>query len=213
MSGLLTRIWIEVRWPVLWFCLGLASIMALLTRLLPKVLGNIHEMFSKMPMVKPLLTAMLGVDPGDKVSTELSQAFLWVHPTVLTLLWAHAVMYCTRVPAGEVDRGTADFLLCLPVTRAQIYLAETFGGIASGLLILMTGFVGHRRRPAAASRRRLWSARPPDAPASRAAQLSRHHQPGVSRRSAPHRRHWAAKRCPGGARSRARSAGGCARSA
>jgi len=144
MSGLLTRIWIEVRWPILWFCLGLASIMALLTRLLPKVLGNIHEMFSKMPMVKPLLTAMLGVDPGDKVSTELSQAFLWVHPTVLTLLWAHAVMYCTRVPAGEVDRGTADFLLCLPVTRVQIYVAETLGGIFSGLLILLTGFVGHR---------------------------------------------------------------------
>jgi hypothetical protein len=59
----------------------------LLTALLPKILGNIHTMFDKLPMVKPLITALLGVDPGEQMSSQLSQAFLWVHPTVLTLLW------------------------------------------------------------------------------------------------------------------------------
>jgi ABC-type transport system involved in multi-copper enzyme maturation permease subunit len=133
----------EVRWPVLWLSLGLCIVMGLLTALLPKVLGNIHTMFDKMGMIKPLLTALLGVDPGDQVSAQLSQAFLWVHPTVLTLLWAHEVMYCSRMPAGETDRGTADFLLCLPVSRWTIFLSETIGWLLSGFCILTLGYIGH----------------------------------------------------------------------
>lgn len=143
MTGLLQKIWMEVRWPVLWLSLGLGVVMGLLTALLPKVLGNIHTMFDKMPIVKPLLIALLGVDPGDQVSAQLSQAFLWVHPTVLTLLWAHEVMYCSRMPAGEIDRGTADFLLCQPVSRWQVYFAETIGWLMSGFCILCVGYAGH----------------------------------------------------------------------
>lgn len=143
MSGLLSKIWMEVRWPVMWFSLGLCAIMGLLTALLPKILGNIHTMFDKMPMVKPLITALLGVDPGNQMSSELSQAFLWVHPTVLTLLWGHEVMYCSRLPAGEIDRGTADFLLCQPVSRWKLFLAETIGWIMSGVCILFFGYAGH----------------------------------------------------------------------
>ena len=143
MSGLLSKIWMEVRWPVLWFSLGLCAIMGLLTALLPKILGNIHVMFGKMPMVKPLITALLGVDPGDQMSSQLSQAFLWVHPTVLTLIWAHEVMYCSRMPAGEIDRGTADFLLCLPVSRWKVFSAETIGWLISGLCLLACGYAGH----------------------------------------------------------------------
>ena len=127
MFGLLQKIWVEVRWQVMFFSVGLCAIMSLLTALLPKVLGNMDLMFEKMPLIRPLLTAMLGVDPGQQASAQLSQAFLWVHPTILTLVWAHEVMYCSRMPAGEVDRGTADFLLCLPVSRWKLFLAETIG--------------------------------------------------------------------------------------
>jgi len=143
MSGILSKIWMEVRWPVLWFSLGLCAIMGLLTALLPKILGNIHTMFAKMPIVKPLITALLGVDPGDQMSSQLSQAFLWVHPTVLTLIWAHEIMYCSRVPAGEIDRGTADFLLCLPVSRWKVFTAESIGWLISGTCILAFGYTGH----------------------------------------------------------------------
>lgn len=143
MHGLLQKIWVEVRWAVLFFSLGLFAVMSLLTALLPKVLANMDQLFDKMPMIRPLLTALLGVDPGDQVSAQLSQAFLWVHPTVLTLIWAHEVMYCSRVPAGEVDRGTADFLLCLPVSRWKIFWAETVGWLVSGTCIILCGYAGH----------------------------------------------------------------------
>lgn len=143
MRGLLTRIALEVRWPVAWFSLGLCLVMSLLTALLPKVLANMDQMFAKLEMIKPLLTALLGVDPGEQAPAQVAQAFLWVHPTVLTLLWAHETMYCTRCPAGEVDRGTADFLYCLPVSRWKLFIAETVGWLLSGGLILGAGYAGH----------------------------------------------------------------------
>lgn len=143
MSGLLRKIAIEVRWPVVWFSAGLALIMALLTSLLPKVLGDIDKVFKRLAFVKPLLTALLGVDPGEQMTAQMSQAFLWVHPTVLTLLWTHSVMYCTRLPAGEVDRGTADFLLGLPVSRWKVFWCESIGWLVSGGLILAAGYCGH----------------------------------------------------------------------
>lgn len=37
MLGLLQKIWVEVRWPVLFFSFGLFAVMSLLTALLPKV--------------------------------------------------------------------------------------------------------------------------------------------------------------------------------
>ena len=83
MKGLLRKIYLEIHWPVLYFSLGLATIMWLLTALLPKVLGDVHRVFDKIPFVKPLITALLGMDPGDELSAEMMQAFLWVHPTVL----------------------------------------------------------------------------------------------------------------------------------
>ena len=143
MRGLLNRIRMEMQWPAFWFSLGLFIAMGLLTALLPKVLGNIHEMFEKLPLIKPLITALLGVDPGENLSAQLSQAFLWTHPTVLTLTWAWELMYCSRLPAGEIDRGTADFLMCLPASRTTLFTAETLGWLISGGLLLAAGYCGH----------------------------------------------------------------------
>lgn len=143
MKGLLRKIYLEIRWPVLYFSLGLATVMWLLTALLPKVLGDVHRVFDKIPFVKPLITALLGMDPGDEFSAEMMQAFLWVHPTVLSLTWAHTLMYCTRMPAAEIDRGSVDFLLGLPVSRWKLYVSEAIGCVLSGAVILSVGFTGH----------------------------------------------------------------------
>jgi ABC-type transport system involved in multi-copper enzyme maturation permease subunit len=125
------------------FAFGLAIIMGLLTALLPRVLGDIHLVFERLPFIKPLVTALLGVDPGRQLSAAMSQAFLWVHPTVLSIIWAHEVMYCTRVPANEIDRATIDYLLGLPISRWQLFLSESLGWLASGVFILACGFCGH----------------------------------------------------------------------
>lgn len=143
MSGLLKKIYIETRWPVLLFALGLAVVMALLTLLLPKVLGDVDQIFERIPFMKPVLTALLGVDVSGGLNAQMMQAFLWVHPTVLSLIWAHEIMFCTRMPAGEIDRGSIDFLLGLPVSRWKLYVSETIAWIVSGIAILAVGLCGH----------------------------------------------------------------------
>ena len=61
----------------------------------------------------------------------------------LTLLVAHAIVFCTRMPAGEVDRGTIDVLLSLPVSRTRVYLCESVVWLASGVLVVAFGVLGH----------------------------------------------------------------------
>ena len=143
MRCVLSKIFIEQRWQCLGFSIGLCLVMALLTALLPKVLGDVHHIFDRLPFLRPLITALLGADPGQQISGAMSQAFLWVHPTVLTLVWAHEVIYCTRTPAGEIDRGTIDFLLGLPISRTKIFIAELVGWLMSGICILLCGYIGH----------------------------------------------------------------------
>ena len=126
MRGILSKIFVELRWQWLGFSLALAVVMGLLTALLPKVLGDIHVLFDRLPFIRPLLTALLGVDPGLNLTSTMSQAFLWVHPTVLTIVWAHEVIYCTRMPAGESVRSRNDRMArlridhpCLRLPRAS----------------------------------------------------------------------------------------------
>lgn len=143
MKGILRKIFWEVRVPVLLFSVGLSLIMFLLTSLLPKVLGDLDKMFEKLPFIKPVLTALIGIDVSDGFTSQMMQAFLWVHPSVLAILWAHELMYCSRVPAGEIDRGSVDFLLGLPVSRWKLYISETIGWMLSGAVILLVGLMGH----------------------------------------------------------------------
>lgn len=143
MKGLLRKIFLEVRIPVLLFSIGLALVMFLLTSLLPKVLGGFESVIEKLPFIKPILTAFIGVKVEGGFTNQMMQAFLWVHPSVMALLWAHELMYCSRTPAAEIDRGTIDFMLGLPVSRWKLYLSETIGWVASGMVILSAGLCGH----------------------------------------------------------------------
>ena len=74
---------------------------------------------------------------------ELFESIGWVHPVVLAITWAHAIICCTRVPAGEVDRGTIDVLLGLPVSRWNLFISETIAWLISGMILLLFGAAGN----------------------------------------------------------------------
>jgi len=143
MRGLLLKTWYEVWLMTLLFGCALLGVNALLTYVIPHFQEGIIEIIERIPFVQPMLTAMLGTELGDEISARTLQAFLWVHPTVLALLWAHAIVFCTRMPAGEIDRGTIDVLLGLPVSRRAAYYGEAIAWLAAGLVILLMGFTGH----------------------------------------------------------------------
>ncbi len=86
---------------------------------------------------------MLGVKVAEQLGPEAFTAFPWVHPVILSLVWAHALLCCTQTPAGEIDRGTADVTMTLPVTRWGILVSHSIVWVVAGLIVLGCGLAGN----------------------------------------------------------------------
>ena len=143
MRGLLTKTLYEVWLPTLLYGLGLFVVKMILTYILPQIHEALGEVLHRLPFARTFLTILLGNTLGAEISARSMQAFLYVHPVVLALVWAHAVTLCTRMPAAEIDRGTIDVLLSLPVSRRAVYACESIVWIVSGAFVLMMGLAGH----------------------------------------------------------------------
>ncbi len=143
MAGLLLKIVREAWLSTLLFALALAAVETLLIAVLPQFQEEFGQFLQQLEFVQRLITALTGVDVSDGLSMSMIQSFVWVHPVVLALLWAHEVVHCTRMPVAEIDRGTIDVLLGLPLSRRQVYLAETAVWLISGMLLLAATLAGH----------------------------------------------------------------------
>jgi hypothetical protein len=144
MRGLFIKAFYEVWLTTLLFALSLFAVKALLTFILPQFQEGLGGILDGVPFVKSMISALLGTELGDEISARTMQTFLWVHPVVLALVWGHEIVLCTRFPAGEIDRGTIDVLLGLPVSRRAVYLCESLVWLGTGMLILLAGLLGHR---------------------------------------------------------------------
>jgi ABC-type transport system involved in multi-copper enzyme maturation permease subunit len=122
---------------------ALAGVELLLMNVLPQTQQMIGSVLAAMPIIRPILAALLGMPVGDGLSALVLQSLLWVHPVVLALVWASAVVQTTRYPAGEIDRGTIDFLLGLPVSRRAVYVAETVVCLGLGAFVIGIGSIGY----------------------------------------------------------------------
>jgi len=142
--GVLHKSWREVWLSTLLLGLGFMSVEAALAYILPTFHGDFSGYITKMPFVKNLIQALLGTEVGENFSRIAFNAFPWVHPVALTILWAHIIILVTRVPAGEVDRGTMDVLLSWPISRWQLIISETVVWMLSGLGIILLGLAGSR---------------------------------------------------------------------
>ena len=144
MRGLFTKALYEVWLTTLLFCFSLLAVTSLLTYILPQFQEGLGGVFDELPFVRSMLTALLGTELGDEITARSMQVLIWVHPVVLALVWTHETVLCTRMPAGEIDRGTIDVLLGLPVSRRAVYCCESIVWLVSGLLLLGMGLLGHR---------------------------------------------------------------------
>jgi ABC-type transport system involved in multi-copper enzyme maturation permease subunit len=97
----------------------------------------------QLQFIQTFVGAMLGINAGGPIGPEAFLAFVWVHPVVLALVWSHALVCCTRMPAGEIDHGTIDLTFTLPVTRWTILRSETLVWFAAGIVLLALGLAGN----------------------------------------------------------------------
>lgn len=143
MLGLYVKAIREVRLQLLLLSAALFGIMTALTHVVPQVQEElISQVWEQLPFVKTMISTLLGIDIEDHLNAQMLQSFVWVHPVVLTLIWAHEIIFCTRTPAGEIDRGTIDILLGLPVSRKMLFLCESSVWLITGIIIIASGALG-----------------------------------------------------------------------
>ena len=141
--GLIIRAFRESWGTTLVLGLVLMGVEAALAFVLGKFGAQMSQDWLQMDFARGIMQAMLGTEITDRIGPQMFQAMAWVHPVVLALAWAHALVCCTRVPAGEVDRGTADVLLGLPVSRWEVFLSETFVWLTCGAIMLAAALAGN----------------------------------------------------------------------
>lgn len=136
--GLTLRAFREL-WPsTLLLALVFLGVEAALGYVLPKYGAQMSREWMQMDFARGIFRAMVGSELTDHMGPPIFHAMAWTHPFVLSLAWAHTIVYCTRVPAGELDRGTADVFLGLPVSRRELFVSEVFVWLA-GTVILFGG--------------------------------------------------------------------------
>lgn len=143
MRGLLEKITREVWAATLLFALAMAVVEALLSAVVPLFFDDAAGPLLEMPFIQAVIKGLLGTDVSGGIPAGVMATFAWVHPVVLTLVWAQEIFFCTRMPAGEIDRGTIDVLVSLPASRGQLYSAEALAWLVSGLIMLSAGACGY----------------------------------------------------------------------
>ncbi len=142
--GVLTKTVREVWVVTLIFAAAMAAVEALLAGVIPIFVDEAAGQILKVPFIRNMLAALLGTEIGDAVGPAVVLPLAWAHPLVLGLLAAQEVTHCTRMPAGEIDRGTIDVVLALPVSRRDLYVVETAVFVGAGAFVMMAGIAGHR---------------------------------------------------------------------
>lgn len=117
---------------------------ALIAIVLPRFQQQMSMQILEMPFVKRIVEGMLGTRVADQVGPELLWSIPWAHPVMLSLILAHAVICCTRLPAGEVDRGTIDITLGLPISRWQWMRTDGLVWLVSAMVVIALLVAGNK---------------------------------------------------------------------
>ena len=126
------------------FALAVAAIEVVLAAVLPTFQADLERQLASMPFLKNFVRGLLGTDLGDSLTPAALLSFAWVHPVALSLVWAQEIVVCTRLPAGEVDRGTVDVLLGWPVSRRVLWCTETAVWLGGGAVVVLACLLGFR---------------------------------------------------------------------
>lgn len=141
--GLLEKSWRDI-WPAtLGFGLLLFVVKTALSFVLPLLHSNMFALVMKMDFTRNMMSALIGTPIEGSMDVQVLQALPWVHPLATLIVFAHEVTLCTWQPAGEIDRGTIELLLGLPVSRWQVYVHYTVLWAISGLVVILIGLAGH----------------------------------------------------------------------
>jgi ABC-2 type transport system permease protein len=100
------------------------------------------EFWRRFEFLKQLIQSLFSVDLDGEVSMNVWLSVGLAHPLLLTLALGSVIASCTRVISGEMENGTADLLLALPIPRRQIYISICGGWLCTAFCVSVASWVG-----------------------------------------------------------------------
>ena len=122
--------------------LGITGFVVLFVWAMVDMGQELMAFLSQLGFLKRIFEFSFGIDVSGEVSITILLAVCFTHALVLMLSWATVIATTTRVTAGEIERGTADLLLTLPVRRSEVYLSTTLVWLLASLLLALCPLAG-----------------------------------------------------------------------
>jgi len=126
----------DLRWPVVWYGLGLGAYAALMVWTFPAIEDSLRKI--ELP---PELLKFFGGDVTDlaRPSSYLATRYQSFAPLVLSI---YAVVASTGLLAGDEDRGSLDSVLAQPISRVRVARERMTAFLAGAVAICVLTSLG-----------------------------------------------------------------------
>lgn len=103
---------------------------------------QLMEFMSSVGFLRNILEMAYGISIEGMVSSNTLFAICYLHPVILALSWGFVIASASKFIAGEIDQGTADLLLALPVHRATVMASGAWVWVAGAVVIALCPLLG-----------------------------------------------------------------------
>ncbi|MFK7765922.1 MAG: ABC transporter permease subunit [Mariniblastus sp.] len=122
--------------------IGMTAFVVLFVQSMFSLGTELMEFVSKFEFLAKIFEFGFGIDPSGEVSLTILFTACFTHAMILLISWSTIIATTTRVTAGEIEKGTADLLLSLPVTRREVYLSTSLVWLLSAMILAVCPVMG-----------------------------------------------------------------------
>ncbi len=140
--GVFRKTLLESSWSILAAAIGLVAFVVLFVWAMQHMGTELLSFVSKFPFLQKVFEMSLGIKVSGEVSLSVLFAACFTHLMVMMLAWSVIIATSTRVTVGEVEQGTADLLLTLPVHRYEVYVSTSLVWMISATLLSFMPLLG-----------------------------------------------------------------------
>ncbi len=140
--GLIAKFLRDSRWLRWGALFGIVLFEVLFTRIMREIDKEYLGMLLSSPFFSRLINMLIGSEIGGDLNITVLLTVGFAHPVLFTLTWAVLLTDGTRVLVGELERGTLDLTLALPVSRWDVFLAATVSWLPWGIPMSLAPLFG-----------------------------------------------------------------------
>lgn len=115
--------------------IGMTAFVVLFASSMQSMGTELLEFVSRFEFLKKIFEVALGINVTGEISLNVLFSACFTHALILFLAWSTIISITTRVTVGEIERGTADLLLTLPVSRHEVFMSTTFVWVFAAVVL------------------------------------------------------------------------------